>query len=370
LFAIIGPGIGPNHSVEGRDAMKARKLFLYAILSGMILAARTGAAQAAAATGVPTVLNVVVTDKADRPVAGLQSGDFTVVDNKQERSVIGVRQVAGETPDADPPLEAVLLVDEINSSFETMARERKDLENYLRQRSGPLPLPTSFVFLTETELKFQGAPSRDAKLLLQNLENNPNPQRSFQPQGGFQQGVQMREKSLQALNGVALKLRDRPGRKLVIWISPGWPAFPSLTVQKSAKEMDGLFTYIVSLSTLLREAQITLYSVDPYGAMRDLAIAGNQSYKPFVKGVATAKDADNGDLYLQVIATQTGGQVLYGSNDIAGMIDKCLADAQTFYDLTYDAAAAKHANEYHGIQIKVDKPGLKARTRTGFYAQP
>ena len=264
--------------------MKAKQLFLCAILSGMILAARTGAAQAAASTGVPTVLNVVVTDKADRPVAGLLASDFTVVDNKRERSVIDVRQVAGESRDADPPVEAVLLVDEINSSFETMARERKDLENYLRQRSGPLPLPTSFVFLTETELKFQGAPSRDAKVLLQNLANNPNAQRSFQPQGGFQQGVQMREKSLQALNGVALKLRNSPGRKLVVWISHGWPAFPDLTVQKSAKEMDGLFTYIVSLSTVLREAQITLYSVDPYGAVRDLAIAGEPILQAICKG--------------------------------------------------------------------------------------
>jgi VWFA-related protein len=348
--------------------MTARPLFVFAVLSGLILAPRMGAAQAAASA--PTVLDVVVTDKADRPVAGLKAEDFKVLDNKQQRNVIGVREVAGETPNAEPPVEAVLLVDEINSSFEVMARERKELENYLLQSAGPLPIPTSFVFLTETELQYQGQPSRDAKVLLGNLEKNPNPQRSFQPQGGFQQAVQMREKSLEALNGLALKLRDRPGRKLVIWISPGWEAFPNLSVQKSAKEMDGLFTYIVSLSTLLREARITLYSVDPYGAQRDLARAANSEYQPFVKGVASAKQADNGNLYLQVIATQTGGKVLYGSNNIAKMIDQCLADAEAFYVLSYDAPTATHANEYHGIQIQVNKPGLKARTRTGFYAQP
>ena len=353
--------------------MKARLLFLLAILGGLILAPKAGAAQAAPAgpaAGVPTILDVVVTDKADRPVTGLQAGDFKVLDNKNQRSIIGLRLVAGETAEADPPVEAILLVDEVNTQFETLARERKDIEDYLRQSGGHLPIPTSFVFLNETELKYQGQPTRDTNVLLDNLEKNPNPQRSFQPQGGFQQLVQMREKSLLALNGLALKLDEKPGRKLVIWISHGWQTFPSLSTQKSAKEMEGLFTYIVSLSTLLRDAHITVYNVDPYGAQRDLAIAGNSYYQEYVKGVPSPKQADNGDLMLQVIAMQTGGKVLYGSNNIAKMIDQCIADAQAFYVLTYDAPHAAHANEYHEIQVQVNKPGLKARTRTGYYGQP
>jgi hypothetical protein len=52
------------------------------------------------------------------------------------------------------------------------------------------------------------------------------------------------------------------------------------------------------------------------------------------------------------------------------MIDQCVADAQVFYELTYDASTAKAANEYHSIQIQVNKPGMKASTLTGFYAQP
>jgi hypothetical protein len=27
-------------------------------------------------------------------------------------------------------------------------------------------------------------------------------------------------------------------------------------------------------------------------------------------------------------------------------------------------------NEYHALEMKFDKPGLKALTRTGYYAQP
>jgi VWFA-related protein len=90
----------------------------------------------------------------------------------------------------------------------------------------------------------------------------------------------------------------------------------------------------------------------------------------FVKGVSTPKQANNGNLMLQVLATQTGGKVLYGTNNIAKMLNQCLADAQEFYVLTFNAPHAAHPDEYNGIQVQVNKSGLKVRTRTGFYAQP
>jgi hypothetical protein len=62
--------------------------------------------------------------------------------------------------------------------------------------------------------------------------------------------------------------------------------------------------------------------------------------------------------------------VLYGSNNIGKMIDQCLSDAQVFYEVTYSAAHARQGNEFHAVQVTVDKPGLKSRTRYGYYAQP
>lgn len=354
--------------------MRARPLFLLVILSGLILSPRAGGAQAAAAgpaSGTSTVLDVVVTDKGDRPITGLQAEDFKVLDNKEARTIAGVRPVAGEDLKADPPTEAILLVDQIGTYAEMVAIERKGIEAWIAQSGGQLAVPTSFVFLTETELNYQGKPTRDAKVLLDNLEKNPNPQRSFQPQGGFEQWIEIRQKSLEAVNGLALKLRDQPGRKLVVWIGPGWPPFSDQTQQKTAQQMQGLFDYIVGISTVLREARVTLYHVDPQGGATNLnsELTGSY-YQQYMKGVASPKQADNGDLMLQVIAAETGGKVLYGSNNIAKMIGQCLADAQAFYVLSYDAPHATHTNEYHAIQIQVNKPGLKARTLAGYYGQP
>jgi len=90
----------------------------------------------------------------------------------------------------------------------------------------------------------------------------------------------------------------------------------------------------------------------------------------YVKGVSDPNHVDLGDLSLPVLATQTGGQVLMGSSDLTSLIDRCIADAKTYYVLTYNPPPAAHPDEYHGIEVKVDRPGLTARTRTGYYSQP
>ncbi len=342
--------------------------------TGLIPAA--GPAQAApapaatAAANRTVTLDVVVTDKSGKAIAGLQPGDFKVLDNKQPRNIESLHEAAGANAAADPPLEVYLLVDTVNPGTEVIANEGRNLVDYLQHSGDHLALSTSFIFFTVDGLKFQQQPTHDPKVLLANLESNPIGQRTFHGSAGFESQVQMREKSLQALNLLAVTLSRRPGRKLVVWITTGWQAFPDLSSQKTAQEYQQLFNYIVSLSTALREARITLYSVDPQGAAEGGANVKNSYYQDFLKGVASPKQADNGDLFLPVIATQTGGKVLYGSNDTAKMIDQCLADAETYYAVTVDAPAATHESEYHGIQIQIDKPGSKARTITGYYAQP
>jgi hypothetical protein len=86
--------------------------------------------------------------------------------------------------------------------------------------------------------------------------------------------------------------------------------------------------------------------------------------------VANAGPVQIGNLALQVLAYQSGGRVLNASNDVAGEIAQSVGDASAFYVLTFDPVAGKGPNEYHALDIKIDKPGLTAHTRAGYYAQP
>ncbi|MGI8771884.1 MAG: hypothetical protein ACR2JE_10655 [Acidobacteriaceae bacterium] len=89
-----------------------------------------------------------------------------------------------------------------------------------------------------------------------------------------------------------------------------------------------------------------------------------------MKGVSAPGQVQAGNLALQVLASQSGGLVLNSSNDVAGQIARCIQDANAFYRISIPAASTEHRDEYHRLEVVIDKPALTARTRTGYYAQP
>jgi VWFA-related protein len=93
-------------------------------------------------------------------------------------------------------------------------------------------------------------------------------------------------------------------------------------------------------------------------------------YQDFLKGVSKSSQVNVGDLSLQVLAVQSGGLALASSNDIVSLLDKCQADTEAYYELSFVPAVADHRDEYHNLLVQVAKPGLTARTRTGYYAEP
>jgi VWFA-related protein len=309
-------------------------------------------------------LDVVVTDKSGAPVADLQPGDFKLLDNKQPQSLVSVRFVNGMTAEADPPVEAIVLVDAINATFLPVANERQWLANLFKENGGELALPTSLILLTDRGMRIQNHPSRDGKVLMQFLDSNTTGLRSIVRSEGREGALEREQASLDALSYLVLQAARKPGRKLLFWVSPGWQLFSNPSWDGGPKDEKILFNYIVSLSTALRAARMTVYSIDPAGAGR-----GQFYYQNYLKGVDAPKHADYGDLFLEVLATQSGGQVLFGSNDLAILIDQCIADAKAYYVLTFNPPPASHPNEYHSLEVQVDKPGLRARTRTGYYAQ-
>jgi VWFA-related protein len=307
-------------------------------------------------------LDVVVTDKSGRPVTGLQATDFTLLDNKEARSIVSLQAVDAAS---ENPVEVFLLVDSINTRFDSVAYVRKELLKYLGQNSGRLALPTSLIFATDTRIKMHRQPTRDGNLLIADLNSTPSGNQVF-ASGVRGTEAPVVEISLRALDSlVTTAMSKNPSRKLIVWISPGWPASAQTTLRSTRKDQEGLFSYIAGISTALRDDRITLCSVDPY----ELGNAQTY-YRSFLKGVTSVKQTDYAELMLQVLAEQSGGQVLYGGDDIVGFIDRCVADAKSYYTLSFNSAPATHPNEYHAIKVEIDKPGLKARTRTGYYAQP
>ena len=91
-------------------------------------------------------LDVMVTDGAGQPVAGLQQQDFTLLDNSKPQPILSFRAVDGTTGDgtaADPPVQVILLIDMANNLLHNVAYERYQIDKFLKQNGGKLVQPVT-----------------------------------------------------------------------------------------------------------------------------------------------------------------------------------------------------------------------------------
>jgi VWFA-related protein len=316
------------------------------------------------------ILDVQVSDRSGTPVRGLHKQDFTLLDDKQPLPIVGFQAVDAATPTpADPPLEIVLVIDAVNASFSTVAYGRDAVRKFLLQNDGKPPEPISLVAVTDNGAKVVQESSRDGKVLAAAYDQYATGLRSINRSQGYYGAAERFDISLQALQWLTQYEANRPGRKLMIWLSPGWPLLTGPELELSDKDDKWLFNSIVDNSSGLRQARVTLYSVDPLG-LADAATPQIAYYREFLKGVYSPSHAVPANLSLQVLAEQSGGRVLNSSNDLLREAMNCEADAKAFYVLTFDARRADRRDEYHSLELKVDKSGIKVRTRAGYYAQP
>jgi VWFA-related protein len=310
-------------------------------------------------------LDVVVTARTGPPVAGLRQQDFTVLDNKTPVQLTSFQAVTGN----QIPMHVILVIDAVNITYQGMASERDQLDRFLRANGGRLAAPTALAFFTDTGTQIQEGFSTDGNELSTSLDQYTLGLRNIRrsSQYGASDRFQL---SMTALSQLAEREASVPGRKMVLWVSPGWPLLSGPGIELSNKQQQRLFANIVALSTRLRQGRTTLYSVDPLGTGEGLS--RTFYYKNFTKGVAKVNQVQVGDLGLEVIATQTGGLALSSSNDVATLLATCMADAQAYYELSFapPVADSPKGAEFHQLEVRVATPGYTARTRNGYYVQP
>jgi VWFA-related protein len=313
----------------------------------------------------PITLDVVVSDRGGNPIPGLQQQDFTLLDNKQPQKLLSFHAIDR----TEPPPQVILLVDAVNTSFTSVSYEREQIVRFLSQNGGKLAQPVSIIFFTDDKTTEPSAPTRDGNALIAFFDKSVTGLRTLTRATGFYGAEDRLQLSIRTIGMLARYETGKPGRKLVVWISPGWPILSGPRVTLSDHDEQSIFKTVVALSTDLRLARITLDSVDPLGTA-DAAGFRTFYYQNFLKGLRKASQAEVGDLALQVLATQSGGQVLHSSNDITAEIARCTTDASTYYELSFNPPPADGPNDYHALEVKTDKSGVTARTRTGYYAQP
>lgn len=347
--------------------MPARSL----LLAALALATLPLAAQAPAG-GVAdrTTLNVVVTDRKGTPVPNLPQSDFVVHVDGRAVPVSDFRSVTASGAGA-PPVETTLVIDAVNTRTTNVAYERSQVEKYLRANGGHLAQPTSLAIVTDTRTEILPTVTRDGNALADALDKAETGLRQFYGRQGFYGWVEQFDISSRALRQIAAYETRRPGNKLLLWISPGWPLLSGPEVQLDKKDTERFFSVLVSLTDQLRAAHVTLSSIDPLGTLDSVSYR-TVFYQQFTKPVPDARHMQLGNLALQVLATQSGGRVLNGNNDTAALLRQAASDADAFYTMSVPVPenAPGNSTGFHTFAVTTETHGLVARTPTVLYTTP
>jgi VWFA-related protein len=228
-------------------------------------------------------LDVAATDKSGKPVTGLKAEDFNLLDNGRPTKLVSFHGFDATVAKPDPLTEVILVIDAMNLWPQQVTTAERELGKFLRAHERHLAQPVVIYRLSTSGLSSSVEPTLDGNGLANEVA------RGNEPRIVWQQDARRIEASLPddyarkrnafsltGLGSIAIEERRRPGRKLLLWIGPGWPV-------KSGGEYT--FDEVVELSTRLREARIVLSSVTAR-AYPERQV----SYEYFLKGVRNERD--------------------------------------------------------------------------------
>lgn len=308
-------------------------------------------------------LDVVVDNKSDQPVTNLSQQDFTLLDNKSPRPITSFKVVTAK----QEPVEVILLIDAVNPPYNEVAFMRDQTEKFLHMNAGKLAYPTTLAILKDEGIQMASGFSTNGNALGEVLQRYNIGLRAITRESQWSDSDRFTI-SIKAMHQITNYAASLPGRKFIIWISPGYPLLSGPGFILTPKQQQDIFSDTINFSSQLRQARITLFDVNPIGVAEPVFDANY--YHTFLKGVSRIQDAQFAEIGIQVLSVQSGGLTIESNSDVNGMIQRCLADADSWYEITFDPPPADKPHEYHRIELRLDQPGLIARTRTGYYANP
>ena len=315
-------------------------------------------------------LDVSVTDHAGKFVTGLAAKDFALSDGGPQK-ILSFR--SSDAEDQNERLnEAILLLDEVTLSRAQSAGAKEDVIRFLRRNGGHLVVPTSVYCFTVSGLLASGPSSMDGNTLADEVAKNRYPRVLWtippprtENMGDSRPQNTLWTTALKTVFTIALEQREKPGRKLLMWIGRGWTV--SGVAQKHRQED---FELLVELSTRVREARMVIDEISDWPVL-------NFAYTNYLAGIRSVVELEKStDLHpyahfaLPVLAIQSGGVVMDAGPKIPEAIEHCIESASGFYTMSLDPPNAHQVDEYHDLYIRVERPGVAVRTNTGYYNQP
>lgn len=201
-------------------------------------------------------------------------------------------------------------------------------------------------------------------------------------------------RSAAALDRTVRAMAGLPGRKAVLHVSDGLPQRPGeelyqFMVEQFSDDIEASFDYqdpaeftdasIRAISQdegqlfrgIIREAnsnQVTFYTVDARGGAGSMGLGADlDSVEVTGSGRATMEAVRklNTQEPLVSMAVGTGGSSILNTYELSDAFYRTGVDFDSFYSLGFQTPA-QGDGEYHNVEVRVNRPGLKVRHRSGF----
>jgi VWFA-related protein len=360
-------------------------------------------------------VDAVVTDSQSRPVRDLTAADFSVMeegrrqkissfsyeppDKKQDLPTRPPLQPGVFTNRPDSPLPSpivILLLDGINTPSAQQLYVRQQMLQYLRDlkpsgaRIAVLAIGNNLSVLqnfttdlsslqkavqnykrgqTQADVEAPGITLKGADQAALNL--------FAQRIANYEQDTRVRI-TLSSLQAIAQSVAGYPGRKSLIWMSSSFPFTLSFGKDlPSSFELYKSYADDVRKTTaLLTDANVAVYPVDAQGLLSSGGVASvttgggdpGDSGAPSTDLSAEAFKNFRAEETINRVAEDTGGKAFHNTNDLTSAIKTAIADSESRYVLGYYLDQEKVDGKFHTIRVKVNRPGLKVRSRTGYFA--
>jgi VWFA-related protein len=356
-------------------------------------------------------IDAMVTDKKGKQVTDLRPEDFEILEDGRPQRITSFSYItldsapaARPVPPVDkngPPVPPVrlrpeqvrrtiaLVVDDLGVSFESAYFVRRALKKFVDEQMQPGDMvavlrTTAGIgalqqFTSDKRQLYSAIERVRGSLIGRGQTSVFGPLDSTDPEGGNAAEEELndfREElfavgTLGALNYIVRGLREMPGRKAVVLISSSLPIFNS--GGRNERLLDAL-RHLIDLSN---RASVVIYTMDPRGLQVFGLTAADFTSGASIEDIERRLSDPRQDYFesqngLNYLAQQTGGIFIHDTNDLSAGFSRILEDQKGYYligyrpdESTFDPLTGRRS--FHKLAVKVDRPGLRVRSRNGFY---
>jgi VWFA-related protein len=362
-------------------------------------------------------VDAVVVDAKDQAVIDLKKEDFVVLQDGKPQAITNfsfidtkagvVRNASAKAapkpappvkgaPPPPPPMASrpkqirrtvALVVDDLGLSFDSIARVRQALKKYVDQEMQPNDLVA--IIRTGAGMGSLQQFTTDKRMLYAAIDHvkynsfgrvgisSFAPLQAVTPNDiDTSNADNEREQifsagTMGAIQYVVEGLKELPGRKSVALFSE------NLKLMYNGEQSQRVQDSIKHLGDAANRASVVIYSIDPRGVVYTGLTAADNTSGRTPQQISQVNMDRSQQMFdsqegMVILAHETGGLFMQNTNDISGALTKVMDDGNGYYLLGYHPDASTFdlktgQPKFHSLAVRVKRPGLHVRYRSGFF---